>query len=87
VTTVLERLGRLRGGRGDVVAHSPNDDWNLRPRYTDGVCPICGWRASGALQQPPPLLGRLDWFWPSVGFLAVVSIAMAVAVILAYVRA
>ena len=77
----------LRRKREDVIAHCPNDDWDFAPRYTDGVCPICGWRPRGGEQQPPPLIARIDWFWPAAIGLAIVSIAMAVAVILAYVRA
>ena len=75
-----------RSASDEIVAHCPVDDWDFAPRYTDGVCPICGWRPPGAHVEPP-LVARIDWFWPSVGFLAVVSVAMAIAVIVAYVRA
>jgi hypothetical protein len=78
---------RLRVSRADeVVARCPVDEWDFAPRYTDGVCPICGWRPEGP-RIAPPLAARIDWFWPSVGFLALVSLAMAAAVIVAYVRA
>jgi hypothetical protein len=35
----------------------------------------------------PPLAGRLDWFWPAIVFVAIASIAMAIAVVVVYVRA
>jgi hypothetical protein len=34
-----------------------------------------------------PLFERLDWFWPSMIGLGVMSVVMAVVVIVAYVRA
>jgi len=75
----------LRGDHDEVVAHCPNDDWDFRPRYTDGVCPIDGWRPE-RLDYSPPLAQRIDWFLPSMIFLAVVSVVMAIAVIVTYVR-
>jgi hypothetical protein len=35
----------------------------------------------------PPLFTRIDWFWPSMGVLLVVSVLMAVLVLIAYNRA
>jgi hypothetical protein len=65
------------------LAHCPNDDWDFDPRYTDGVCPLDGWRPPGAPVEPP-VAARIDWFWPSVGLLAVMSIVMGVLVLIAY---
>ena len=80
-------IARVTGrDRTDVTAHCPVDDWDFAPRYTDGVCPICGWRPEG-VDVTPPLAARIDWFWPAMVFLAVVSVAMAIAVIVTYVRA
>lgn len=80
-------LTTLRSRREDEpAAHCPNDDWEFAPRYTDGVCPICGWRPPG-VRVEPPLAGRLDWFWPAIVFVAIASIAMAIAVVVVYVRA
>ncbi|MGZ4208298.1 MAG: methane monooxygenase/ammonia monooxygenase subunit A, partial [Actinomycetota bacterium] len=51
--------------------------------YTDGVCPLDGWKPEG-LEFRRPLAARVDWFWPSMIFMAVASIAMGVLVLLAY---
>jgi len=79
-------IGRITGrNREDQIAHCPNDDWDFAPRYTDGVCPICGWRPEG-IDVTLPFAARIDWFWPAMGFAALVSVAMAIAVIVTYVR-
>jgi len=84
---MTDLLGRITGrDREDVIAHCPIDDWDFAPRYTDGVCPICGWRPDD-VDTTPPLAPRIDWFWPSMAFLALVSLVMAIAVIVTYVRA
>jgi hypothetical protein len=67
-------------------AWCPLDDWTFSPRYTHGVCPLCGWRPEGTLAEPP-LFTRIDWFWPSIGLLLVVSVIMGVLVVIAYNRA
>jgi hypothetical protein len=63
----------------------PTDDWEFAPRYTEGVCPLCGWRPPGR-PVVAPLAARFDWFWPTVAILAIVSVVMAVLVISAYVK-
>jgi hypothetical protein len=66
-------------------AHCPIDDWDFDARYTDGVCPLCGWRPSG----PPveaPRAARIDWFWPTVLLMLVASVLMGVLVLVAYNR-
>jgi hypothetical protein len=83
---MTDLIARFRGRAADeVLAHCPTDDWDFAPRYTDGVCPICGWRPDD-VDVAPPLVARIDWFWPSMIFLGVVSVAMAIAVIVTYVR-
>lgn len=87
MSAVLDRARGLFGRReDDVVVHCPNDDWDFRPRYTDGVCPLDGWRPPG-VDTSPPWAAEIDWFWPSMIFLGIVSVVMAVAVIVVYVRA
>jgi hypothetical protein len=66
-------------------AHCPIDDWDFDPRYTDGVCPICGWRPPGAPVEPPRL-ARVDWFWPTVFVSLVASVLMGILVLVAYSR-
>ena len=78
--------GWLRSASTPVErATCPIDNWEFAPQYTDGACPLCGWRPPGR-PVTAPLAARLDWFWPSVVFLAVVSVVMAILVIAAYVK-
>jgi hypothetical protein len=46
------------------------DDWEFDARYTDGACPICGWKPAGAPAAPLwlALVRRVDW--ELVGLLA-----------------
>jgi hypothetical protein len=74
-----------RLGRGEEIrATCPVDDWTFSPRYTDGVCPLCGYQPPGVDAVAWP--GPSDWFWPVFGTLVVSSLAMAVLVIVAYNR-
>jgi hypothetical protein len=66
-----------------VRALCPIDDWEFKPLYTDGTCPLCGW-APPAYVHRPPLFHRLDWFWAGMGAMAIVSVAMLIAVLNAY---
>jgi hypothetical protein len=82
---LLGTFGLGERGSGETVAHCPVDDWDFRPLYTDGVCPLCGWAPEGAVRSFQRQ--TIDWFWPAVGAMAVASGLMAILVILAYVRA
>ena len=49
--------------RGKKV-YCQRDDWYFDPRYTDGACPICGWRPEGVTYAAPLWLRayrRMDW--------------------------
>lgn len=39
------------------------DGWRFDPRYTQGGCPICGWKPDGAPDAPRwlRLTRRVDW--------------------------
>ena len=67
------------------TAWCPTDEWSFTPRYTDGICPLCGWQPEGPLAAPP-LSRRIDWFYPTLGALLLTSAVMLVLVILAYNR-
>ena len=66
-----------------VRARCPLDEWEFDARYTDGVCPLCGWRPPGA-PVPAPRAARIDWFWPALAAMAVASVLMGVLVLIAY---
>jgi hypothetical protein len=70
----------------EFTARCPIDDWTFAPRYTDGVCPLCGWRPEGGAIGPP-LSGRIDWFYPALVALLCASVLMLILVVLAYNRA
>lgn len=66
---------------GKTTLHCPNDDWNFDPRYTEGVCPICGW---GPGKQAPPTwvvrVESLPWDYIALGVFAIVLVVVAVMV-------
>jgi hypothetical protein len=74
-------------GTGDGVrVHCEFDDWDFSPRFTDGVCPLCGWRPEGIVEQAP-LIERMDWFMVMLVVVVIASIVMGILVIHAYVQA
>jgi hypothetical protein len=68
-----ETVGRL---------HCPIDDWDFDARYTEGACPICGWRPEG-LAYAAPLWMRvfraLDW--ELVGLLVMVLLLVLLGIL------
>ncbi|TMD35282.1 MAG: hypothetical protein E6I81_08765 [Chloroflexi bacterium] len=46
-----------------VTAYCEADRWKFDPRYTQGRCPICGWKPEGAPNAPRwlAIANRLDW--------------------------
>jgi hypothetical protein len=66
--------------------HCDLDDWDFDPRYTDGACPICGWRPDyEAVPRPAWLetLDRVPWDYVSLGVVFCVLAALGVIVGLA----
>ncbi len=78
---MAERI--LEGGTlgPDAVLHCPNDGLEFRPYFTDGVCPLCRWRAPARVDEP--WTHRADWVWISFAGLVAVSILMAIIVFIA----
>lgn len=70
----------------EIVAHCPTDDFDFRPQYTNGRCPLCGWRPEGK-RIDPPRLAHVDWFWPALIMMLALSVLMAILVFVAYARA
>ena len=89
MSTVRERVRAFVAAAGrrpdEQRATCPNDDLTFTPRYTDGVCPLCGWRPEG-IDVRPPLTARTDWFTASLALMLVVSIAMGILVAAVYTR-
>ena len=80
------RFGGILSLAPGEKAHCPIDDWDFEPRFTDGRCPLCGWTPPGAPIEAPRVT-RIDWFWPMVALVTVVSVVMGVLVLVAYSRA
>jgi hypothetical protein len=88
MTVIAQRMRRFvpTGRRQDTArVMCPVDDWSFAPKYTNGVCPLCGYKPEG-VEFHSPFAARVDWFWPSMAFMLAASIAMGVLVILAYGR-
>jgi hypothetical protein len=84
MTVLVERVRRFVPSREKAAkATCPNDRWTFTPRYTEGVCPLCGWKPEG-IEYKAPLAARTDWFIPSIVFMVLVSVLMGVLVVLAY---
>jgi hypothetical protein len=65
----------------DAVVSCPRDGLAFRPYYTDGGCPLCGWRAPARVSEP--WTHRVDWTWIAFGGLVLVSVMMAIIVFVA----
>jgi hypothetical protein len=68
-------------GPNDAV-RCPIDDLEFRPYFTDGACPICGWRSVG-VTIAKPWTHRADWALIAFIALVIASVAMAAVVLTA----
>ena len=78
-------LDQLVGTGEGVSVRCPTDDWEFHPRFTDGACPLCGWRPHSVVDERP-LIARIDWFLVALVVLVAVSLVMAVLVGRAWTR-
>ncbi|MGI8609560.1 MAG: hypothetical protein ACR2MY_10100 [Candidatus Dormibacteria bacterium] len=78
-------LNRLNlGPETQLTAHCTTDNWDFRPLYTDGRCPICNWQPEGwPLPAPPWALALERMQWDFVGLFGL----LAVLVVLGYLMA
>jgi hypothetical protein len=69
--------------RGPRLSYCELDGWNFDPRYTEGACPICGWKPEGAAAAPRWLALSRKVEWDLVGlfvlFVALTFLAVIVA--------
>ncbi len=65
-------------------ARCPTDDWTFDPRYTNGLCPICGWAAEGAPTVPRwlAIANRMDW--EMLGLFALADVLVLLGLIVAH---
>ena len=83
--TIVQAAKRFSRSKADSTATltCPNDKWSFTPKYTDGVCPLCGYKPEG-VEFHAPFAARVDWFWPSMVFMVAASIAMSILVLITY---
>ena len=79
-------MERVLGTGDSVRVHCEFDDWDFAPRFTDGVCPLCGWRPDGIVEEPS-LVERMDWFMVMLVAVVLASIIMGILVVHAYSQA
>jgi hypothetical protein len=64
-TPELQVLPEVKADRRGTPkrAYCQLDHWGFDPRYTGGVCPICGWMPDGVQAAPAwiRVLKKLDW--------------------------
>jgi hypothetical protein len=66
-------------GPDDAVT-CPVDELSFRPYYSEGACPICGWKPDGYVVGTP-WTHRADWALLAFLALVVASVVMAVIVL------
>ena len=67
--------------------HCGVDDWDFDPRYTDGACPICGWKPEQGEVTPLPAwrqqLARVPWDYVGLAVLFVALLGLGIFVAIA----
>ena len=66
----------------DDLVRCPVDELDFRPYFTDGACPLCGWRPDD-VQVGSPWTHRLDWAVAAFAILVAMSVVMAIVVFVA----
>ena len=81
----VEAVRTLFGRRADAKARAicPVDSWAFTPLYSNGACPLCGWKPDGYVYRPP-LLTPYERYWGALGGIVALSVVMAIFVITAY---
>ena len=74
----------LRAKRGPTLFYCELDGWNFKPRYTEGACPICGWKPEGAPAAPRWLALSRKVEWDLIGLFALFIVLTFCAVIVAH---
>ena len=69
-------------GRQDTL-RCPRDDFEFRPYYSDGACPVCGWTPEGVSIERPWWQG-LDPLWLAIAAMLAVSLVMGAVVLAVY---
>ena len=69
---------------GSRKVHCATDDWDFDPRYTGGVCPICGWQpptAAGAAGQAARMVWLASLDWEIIGLVALAAVLVIMGVL------
>lgn len=76
-------LAGLGGSSSVAKLHCDLDDWWFDARYTDGACPICGWRPEGLTYAAPlwmRLYRRADWELAGLVVMVVLLVVLGILV-------
>ena len=85
---VRDAIAAARQRRADAHAQAicPGDAWAFTPLYTDGACPLCGWKPEGYTYAAPLLTPYLR-YWGALAGIAAMSVLMCIVVIVALLKA
>jgi hypothetical protein len=78
VAAILHRRANAR-----AKAICPVDSRAFTPLYTNGECPLCGWKPD-AYTYRAPLFAPYDRYWGALGGIVALSAVMAIVVVIAY---
>lgn len=78
--TEVPSNGRVRRHR----AYCELDRWGFDPRYTGGVCPICGWVPDGMPTAPGWILALRKLDWEVLGLLLLMVALVVLGGLIAY---
>ena len=84
---VLAAVASVRHRHADARARAicPVDSWAFTPLYSNGACPLCGWKPEAYVYKPP-LLTPYERYWGALGGIVALSVVMAVLAITAYIQ-
>lgn len=74
-------FGRRANARARAIC--PVDSWAFTPLYSNGACPLCGWKPEAYVYKPP-FLTPYERYWGALGGIVALSVVMAIVVVIAY---
>lgn len=79
----LQRPSFMGPRSGTARLQCPVDNWWFDARYTDGACPICGWKPDGVTYAAPmwlQVVQRADWELLGLVFMVIVLVVLGILV-------
>jgi hypothetical protein len=75
----MTTVARRELGPSDTLV-CPSDEYEFRPYFAMGACPLCGWTPED-VTVARPWSHRTDWALVGFGTLVIVAIMMTIAVV------